>query len=154
MAFEYPKEFYLSVKVLPALPTLWIRDDELERIRSGDELEQPVIDSEKNLSVTYFINHASFPEHTLVVVCNGIEVFKGDLEEAHLEELTERGKDIADISHFDTDLSFEEQQKLNEETSMLISYYNRTGKVMSDESLKKELELEKDLDDKRKKLDD
>ena len=47
MALEYPKEFYLLVKELLDLPTLWIREDELERIRSGDELEQPVIDSEK-----------------------------------------------------------------------------------------------------------
>lgn len=150
MTFEGPKEFYLSVKELPDLPTLWIRDDELERVRGGDELEQPVIDSEKNLSVTYFINHSSFPEHTLVVVCNGVEVFKGDIEEAYLEEATELPKDIADISHFETDLSYEEKQKME----ILMSYYNRTGKWMSDESLKKELELEKDLDEKRKKLDD
>jgi hypothetical protein len=151
MTFEYPKEFYLSVKELPDLPTLWIRDDELERLRGGDELEQPVIDSEKNLSVTYFINHASFPEHTLVVVCNGIEVFKGDLEEAHLEELTERGKDIADgfLDGFD-----EIDDDISRMTAIQMSYFNRTGKVMSDESLRKELDLEKDLDEQRRKLDD
>ena len=151
MAFEYPKEFYLSVKELPDLPTLWIRDDELERIRSGDELEQPVIDSEKSLSVTYFINHSSFPEYTLVVVCNGVEVFKGDLEEAHLEELTERAKDIADVGFGELD---DIDDDISRMTAIQMCYYNRTGKVMSDESLKKELKLEKEMDEKRKSIDD